>query len=204
MNNVKITSRIMAYLLDIVLVFFFVQLITSIRFINPQYDKYIETADKYNKVYNSYLEKEINEIEFIEQNKENHYYLSKYSVSYNIVLVIVLIAYYGLFQKFNNGQTLGKKIMKIRVVGLDNHNSSVLSYIIRLLPLFFVYIGGLLPTIINAILVYVLNSNNYMTITTVINYAFLLLGIASFVIAYIRKDKRGLHDLLAKTKVVIE
>ncbi len=204
MNNVKITSRIMAYLLDIVLVFFFVQLITSIRFINPQYDKYIETADKYNKVYNSYLEKEINEIEFIEQNKENHYYLSKYSVSYNIVLVIVLIAYYGLFQKFNNGQTLGKKIMKIRVVGLDNHNSSVLSYIIRLLPLFFVYIGGLLPTIINAILVYVLNSNNYMTITTVVNYAFLLLGIASFVIAYIRKDKRGLHDLLAKTKVVIE
>ena len=127
MNNVKITSRIMAYLLDIVLVFFFVQLITSIRFINPQYDKYIETADKYNKVYNSYLEKEINEIEFIEQNKENHYYLSKYSVSYNIVLVIVLIAYYGLFQKFNNGQTLGKKIMKIRVVGLENHNSSVLS-----------------------------------------------------------------------------
>ena len=204
MNNVKITSRIMAYLLDIVLVFFFVQLITSIRFINPQYDKYIETADKYNKVYNSYLEKEINEIEFIEQNKENHYYLSKYSVSYNIVLVIVLIAYYGLFQKFNNGQTLGKKIMKIRVVGLDNHNSSVLSYIIRLLPLFFVYIGGLLPTIINAILVYVLNSNNYMTITTVVNYAFLLLGIASFVIAYIRKDKRGLHDLLAKTKVVID
>ena len=93
MNNVKITSRIMAYLLDIVLVFFFVQLITSIRFINPQYDKYIETADKYNKVYNSYLEKEINEIEFIEQNKENHYYLSKYSVSYNIVLVIVLIDY---------------------------------------------------------------------------------------------------------------
>ena len=73
-----------------------------------------------------------------------------------------------------------------------------------LLPLFFVYIGGLLPTIINAILVYVLNSNNYMTITTVVNYAFLLLGIASFVIAYIRKDKRGLHDLLAKTKVVIE
>ena len=32
----------------------------------------------------------------------------------------------------------------------------------------------------------------------------LILGIISFVIAYKREDKRGLHDLIAKTKVVLE
>ena len=38
----------------------------------------------------------------------------KYSVSYNIVIIIGLFAYFGLFQKYNNGQTIGKKIMKIK------------------------------------------------------------------------------------------
>ena len=67
-SDVKISKRIIAYLLDILLVFFVASLVTSIRFINPYYDKYTETYEKYSDVLDKYYKGDINENEMIELN----------------------------------------------------------------------------------------------------------------------------------------
>ena len=43
MNIASLNKRIIAYLLDIVLIYVLISLIIGIRFINPNYDKYIES-----------------------------------------------------------------------------------------------------------------------------------------------------------------
>ncbi len=202
-EQVKVSKRIIAYLLDIILLVFIIGLVTSIRFINPNYDKYMDTYEKYSNVLEDYYNSNIDEQEMINLNKENYYYLTKYSVNYNIAIIIVIIAYFVFFQKYNNGQTIGKKIMKIKVVGTEKE-PSIFSYFIRTIAMYYIYVGSILPLVINTLLVYFFNVNNYLVVATIINYIFTFLAIISFVLILVRKDKRGIHELITNTKVVYE
>ena len=203
MKTSIISKRISAYLIDILFLFVVINLITGIKFINPNYDKYIESYENYSQLIEDYDNEKITEEEFNSLYNKNYYEVTKYSIVYNIVIVVAIILYFVVFQKFNNRQTLSKKFMKIKVV--DNNteeNTSLLKYLLRSLPIYFIYIGGILPLIINTILVFVLNSNNYMLITTFISYGFLILSIVTLIMLNVRKDERGLHDLVANTKVI--
>ena len=203
MKTSILSKRISAYLIDILFLFVIINLITDIKFINPYYDKYIESYEQYSELIENYNNEEINEEEFNELYNINYYEVSKYSIAYNVVIVLSIILYFVVFQKFNNGQTLGKKFLKIKVVENNTEeNASLLKYFLRSLPIYFIYIGGILPLIINSILVFVLNENNYMFISTIISYGFLILSIVTLVMLNVRKDERGIHDLLANTKVI--
>lgn len=198
-----LSKRISAYLIDILFLFVLISLITEIKFINPYYDKYIETYESYNEILEQYSNEEITEAEFNKLYNINYYNVTKYSISYNIVIIVVIFLYFVVFQKFNNGQTLGKKLMKIKVTNNNEESKvSLIKYLIRSLPMYFIYVGGLIPLIINSILVFILNENNYMNVTMIISYAFLIISIVSFVMINIRKDERGIQDLLANTKVI--
>lgn len=203
-ESVKISKRIIAYLLDIILLVFIISLITSIRFINPVYDKYIDSYNKYSSVMEDYYDNKIDVKEMINLSKGNFYYVTKYSISYNIAIIVVICAYFVIFQKYNNGQTIGKKIMKIKVIDLNNDKVSLLNYFLRSLCIYYIYIGNVISLIINSILVYILNPSNYMIINLVISYFFLILSFIILLSILIRKDKRGFHDLISKTKVVME
>lgn len=203
-KQISISKRISAYLLDIFLVYCFMSLVTSIRFINPTYDKLLEVTNTYSEKVDKYNKKEINEKELLEANNVYLYKATKYNISTNIAIIVVIIAYFGLFQKYNNGQTLGKKIMKIKVTGVDNKSVSLCKYILRLMPMYFFLIGSIIPLILNSILVFVLNMDNFILVNSISVYAFFILAIISFTMAYIRKDHRGLHDIIAGTKVELE
>jgi len=203
-TDVATTSkRISAYLIDIFFIFILIGLISEIRFINPQYDEYTKAYENYNQIVEDYTNELITAEEFNDLYNENYYHVSKYSLSYNIVIIVVIILYFGVFQKYNNGQTIGKKLMKIRVVG-NEESVGLMKYILRTLPIYFVYIGGILPVIINSVLVFILNENNYINISMIVSYIFLMISIISFVMIRFRQDRRGLHDLLANTKVIYE
>lgn len=203
-NIANVSKRVSAYLLDICLIYLFMSLITGIRFINPTYDKLIETSNEYQEVINDYNEKKITEDEVLEYQKEYIYKATKYGVSTNIVVILVIFAYFGLFQKFNNGQTLGKKIMKIKVVSNSDKKLSVWSYFLRILPTYYIFIGSVIPIIITSILVFIIGSSHFASINSVVVYLFFGIAIMSFVMMNIRKDKRGLHDLISGTKVIYE
>ncbi len=76
---------------------------------------------------------------------------------------------------YSNGQTLGKRAMKIKIVTITNNNPLlIVSYGLRFL----------LPIIISQIFI--------------VGFLFSWIDIFSF----FRKDRRCIHDLIAKTKVV--
>lgn len=203
MNNIaKISKRFSAYLLDIILIYVLISLIISIRFINPHYEKYVTAYEKYNKVINKYYDGKIDATEMVNLNKDNLYYVTKYSVSSNIVVIVVLIGYFVLFQKYNNGQTLGKKIMRIKVTSIDKEIVSIGRYFLRILPMYYIFIGNIIAVLLNTIAVYLLKSNEYLYVNSIITYLFLSIGIITLVMTNINKDKQGLHDKIAKTIVV--
>lgn len=198
-----VSKRISAFLIDILFLFIVINLIMGIKFINPYYDKYVESYENYNEIVEKYNNKELTEDDFTKLYVQNYYQVTKYSISYNIIIVVCIILYFVLFQKFNNGQTLGKKLMRLKVVdSTEEKNVSILKYLIRSLSVYYIYIGGILPIIINCILIFILSPSSYMTISMVISYAFLIISIVSLVMINVRKDEKGIHDLLANTKVI--
>ena len=204
MNNAKIIKRISAYLLDVLLVYVLISLIGSIRFLNPTYDKYVESYEQYNEVLEKYYNEEIDEKEFIKLNSGNLYNISKYSISTSIISIIVIVGYFVFFQKFAGGQTLGKKIMKIKTVSANSKEVSIVRYLLRLIPVYYLFIGNVFGVFLNIILVLTLNGSNFMNTNSIVIYSFLVLGIISFVMMCVSQEKIGLHDRIAKTKVVME
>ena len=192
-------KRICAYLLDVFLIYVFLTLLVNIRYLNPYYEKYNESYTRYNEIVEKYYNKEISFEEMQEQNMDNYYDINRYSISNNIEIVLVLFLYFVIFQKYNNGQTLGKKIMKIKVVG-DN-KTSIWRYLLRMLPMYFILVGGIIPLIINSSLILLLSKEIYLKISQVVTYVFLGIGIIDFVMITMNKDKKGLHDIISKTTV---
>lgn len=203
-ETVRNNKRFSAYLIDILLVFFITMLISEVRFINPNYDKYNDAYEKYSQTYNDYIDNKISIEEFNKLNENNYYYLSKYGVSYNIVTALVIILYFGVFQKYNKGQTIGKKIFKIKVVSNDDKEVSLGKYLLRLIPMYYIYIGGLIPIIIDIVLIYILKVKYYMIVTSIITYVFVAIALISVCLMVFSKNKKGLHELLTNTKVVYE
>ncbi len=196
-------KRILAYLFDIILVYFLVSLIIGIRAINPTYDKYLEESEKYNELLKDFEDEKITAEEVANLSGDIAYNLNRYSISYNIVIVVVLIGYFVFFQKYNNGQTLGKKIMKIKIVSsLKDKNVSLLRYLLRSISTYYIMLGGIIPLVLNSILIFIIPKNSYMLVSSIINYAFFTISIVSLILLWARKNT--IHDTLAKTKVINE
>lgn len=203
-DSVKLLKRFSAYLLDILFIFVLLQALFSIKFLNPSYDKYIKSSEDYAKLVENYQKDEISEKEFLKSGSNYYYEISKNSISYNIITISVLVLYFGVFQRFNNGQTLGKKIQKIKVVDLNNNTPNIWKFILRLLPMYFVFIGCISSITINLILLFIVKNSSFMMVSTVINYILIFVNVLSLSFMNNREDKRGIHELISKTKVINE
>ncbi len=202
-NEVKFSTRFVAYLLDILLIYIVAGFLLNTRLINPNYDKYMDTQEKYSELVENASEENMDIL--TDEFKDIFYDLNKYGVAYNIATLTLLLLYFGVFQKFNNGQTLGKKIMKIKVVdNNDGNNISLLKFIIRTIPMQFIYIGSVLTLLLNSILVYILNGTKFLYAYSLIVTIVGIINIVSLMFVIFRKDKRSVSDLIVNTKVVKE
>ena len=178
-NKAYFLQRLLAYVFDMTIVVL-VSTLISYPFISTK------AVDKLNKQSSEILEKyqnqEISAKTYFNQSMDNSYQLSKETGLTNIVTIVVYVLYFIVYQMYMNGQTIGKRIMKIRLVrGLINN-----------------YI---LANILIAIFV-LINRNTYVygsSIVQIIQYAIL---IASIFMIIIRKDGRSVADLICGTKVV--
>lgn len=118
----------------------------------------------------------------------------------NIVItfinLIFIILYFIVFPYFNNGQTIGKKMMSIEVRAKSNKKLNFLHLLIRNL-----IINGLFYLIAVIICVFVVLSDIYFMVITSLGIIQLGLILSSMLMVCYRKDKKGLHDLLAGTWV---
>ncbi len=188
-------KRIVAYIIDILIVTVVVSAISMIPRIDP-YKK------DYEKAYNEYLDivsdaQNENSVDYKDRIIELNYDIYKYRVVSNIISVISLVGYFGILQMVMNGQTVGKKVLKIKVVGNNGKKLNFGNYFLRTLIL-----NNIFFTVINMIAVYILKGSNFYYFTYIVNMLQSTIYMILIIMMVLRKDNRGLHDLLAGTKVI--
>lgn len=188
-------KRIVAYIIDILIVTVVVSAISMIPRIDP-YKK------DYEKAYNEYLDvvsdaQNENSVDYKDRIIELNYDIYKYRVVSNILSVISLVGYFGILQMIMNGQTVGKKVLKIKVVGNNGKKLNFGNYFLRTLIL-----NNIFFTVINMIAVYILKGSNFYYFTYIVNMLQSTIYMILIIMMVLRKDNRGLHDLLAGTKVI--
>lgn len=207
-----ILRRIMAYFIDIILVVMVSTLITSNKYIDINYSKYQKVYNEYKTCYDEYEsllkdseeeksdEKESDKLDKYEEKLNNYSYrLSKLSFVPRFMGIILSLFYFVVLQFYFNGQTLGKKIMKLRVVSNDNKNINIFSFLIRSLIVNEIFISSL-----NLICILFLSKNVYFTYSKVIYFVTYFIEILIVFTIIFSKDNRGIHDILANTKVIDE
>lgn len=188
-------KRIVAYIIDILIVTVVVSAISMIPRIDP-YKK------DYEKSYNEYLDivsdaQNENSVDYKDRIIELNYDIYKYRVVSNIISVISLVGYFGILQMVMNGQTVGKKVLKIKVVSNNGKKLNFGNYFLRTLIL-----NNIFFTVINMIAVYILKGSNFYYFTYIVNMLQSTIYMILIIMMVLRKDNRGLHDLLAGTKVI--
>lgn len=187
-------KRIIAFVIDIVIVSLVVSLINLLP-LDPYKDKYKDAYEKYNEVVQKSTEDEKNDYkdEIIELNYEVY----KYRTYSSMFSATALILYFGVLPLVMNGQTLGKKIMKLRVVSNNEKKLNFWKYLIRI-----VILNNIWLSLINVGAVYVVNGVKFYYVTYVISMLSSLIYMLNLIMVMFRKDNRGLHDMVAGTKVI--
>ena len=145
-----------------------------------------------------YATQEITTEEYTEQLAPIIYEMQKSSVVISGVTVLLSIAYFIVFQYLNKGQTLGKKLLGLRVQE-KGKDPSLKSMIIRT-----VIIDSILSGILGIVLIYILNKKTYYIGYEIVSTLETIFIFVSVMFVLYRKDKRGLHDMLAHTEVIDE
>lgn len=186
-------KRIFTYFIDL----FFVSLISSIIVMIPifKYD-HVKVEEQTNELYSSILETgsaDVDEDILV----TGLYNLEKSSTSLTAITTFVTFIYFGVAAFINNGRTLGKMIMKIKVVPIKGNKLNPGLFILRTL-----LITSIIPNLISVISIFYLSPNAWYNLTGIISQIqeFFFLIILGFMI--FRDDERGLHDLICQTKVI--
>lgn len=186
-NSLK---RIVAYGIDIVIASLALFIISFLP-IDPYKDKYNESYKEYSEVAKK--GKDADEDELIKLN----YQVYKYKTFSNIYGAVIVLAYFGGVQYLLGGQTLGKKLMKLRVVSNNDKKLTVWNYLLRIIIL-----NNIVFTLINIVAVYLTSGVNFYYVTYVISMLTSLMYMLNLMMIMFRSDGRGIHDYLAGTKVI--
>lgn len=192
----KVTGkRVVAYIIDYFIVALIASLFARVQILNPQYDEYM-------KEYQNYTEslKEIMTDESGAGKLESMSYdLAKKSININIISLVVSVIYFVGFQFINKGQTLGKKILKLKLI--DTENEKLKFYQVLLNS---AVINNLVTTGLTILFITYMSKATYLKYSQVLQLLEIGLLLGSLAFMIMRNDGRGLHDLLAKTNVVKE
>ena len=187
-------KRILAYLIDILIVTCIATILTM--FI-PVSEEYTNQMNELNAVLEDYSSGDISETEYLEKFNDISYIVNKESVQVSIVSVVLSTIYFVVLAYYMNGQTFGKKIMKIQVVSANSKKLTMNNYLIRSL-----IVDSILMNTISIVTILFLEKSSYLKVYDATSTIFGAIYVVIFAMILFRQDGRGLHDLLANTKVI--
>ena len=197
MKKKPTTKRFLAYIVDILIIGFITSMFAEIEFLNPNYDDYKNTVEEYNIVYSEMLNNPTQVDEALIQ--DYTYDIAKLSLPTSIISLVLTILYFVVFQYFNKGQTIGKKLFKIKVVSEDGNNPSFIQVLVRGLIIY-----SIITSFVLVILIALTNKTFYINASQYVSLVDMGIIFVSIGLIMFRPDGCGLHDLIVHTNVVFE
>lgn len=190
------TKRCGAYIIDVIIVFLISALITSFIPVSQKAETISEniidlsTGVSENKIA---LEKYNDELQNL------NYELIKETVIVSLANIVVYLLYFVVYPVYNNGQTVGKKLFKLKIINKNNEPLNMNNLLVRTLILHKIAIN-----LISLTLILIISKSSFIFINNILNcFQYLIFGIILFMII-LNKNGRGLHDVLSNTIVVNE
>ncbi len=192
--NASFFDRLGAYVLDALLIFA-ISSVISVFIPNKGSDIEKEMTVLLEEYTNGEMDAQV----YLDKYSNLTYQYQKENWLLSLVSVSLSLIYYVVFAWYNNGQTIAKKLMNIKVV--DNKTGNKPSFIQMFLRNMIIY--SLLSSIVMLVLLFV---GSKIFVYTYIGFAIieLLFVILTVMFVLYRKDKRGLHDIMSGTKVIKE
>ena len=189
----KFFDRLTAYIIDVIII----SLITSIIFTSiPTNNKELEK--QLSSLQDEVLSNNITYEEFVDEYQDLYYKSKKDTMTQSAITLTITIAYFVIFQYMNKGQTIGKKILHLRVV--DNNTEKPLSIFKGLIRSLLIW--NILSGTLGIVLIYILNKESYITSYLIISSLESIFIFITAMFTLYRKDNRGLHDIIINSKVI--
>ena len=188
--------RLVAYIIDIMLVSIVCTGILMVIPENKNYDKYMK---EYEQIQTDFIEEKIDSEEYFNKSMDVVYDIDYSNVFSMITEVVLIILYFIVFQFYNKGQTFGKKLMKLRVVSTKGDNLTLNQVAYRAL-----IINSILINILILGSLLFLGRDYYYYASLVLQVIGSIIIVVTLMMIFFRKDGRGLHDVIAGTKVIQE
>ena len=186
-------KRIIAYILDLFIVALLTSLIFSTSIFEKEREIYLENTTLYQETYQNYVNKKATAEEVI----KSEYDMYHSSSTLLITKAGVTILYFCIIPYFMNYKTLGKKLLKIKIVPNKGNEIKAGHFFARGL-----ITSNVIFDIITILLLLKLPINSWQTSSIIINYISYIFYLLLLETTIMSKDKRGIHDKLFNTKVI--
>ena len=107
------SQRFVAFMIDLILVSFITSLVTAIIPTNSSIDK---LYDQQVKIVENYTAGKITMQEYVNQLVDINYDIAKQTGIITLISIAISLLYYVLYVYKNDGQSIGKKMMKIKII----------------------------------------------------------------------------------------
>lgn len=175
-----------------------------------EYELLIEDNSNYSNIINKYYvdgkiedyDELVSEIDkdYNDKYVDLYYKIDKNMIIYFIIYLIVIFSYFVIFNVITEGQTLGKKLTRLKIVNNNDKDKKVLwwGYLIRTLILYQpVYY------LVRLVGINIFSVDFYYFITNIFYNICMFLEVLVIIMIGFKLDGRGIHDILANTRVIL-
>lgn len=193
----KFSSRLLAFLIDVIIVTLIFSLINSLL---PKSHNIQVLEQELTELRSNYLKKDIGISVYFNRYATIQRSLEQQHIPNYILNTVIILCYFGLVPYYWDGKTVGKKLLKIKVIKNEKKTKvSLNDYLLRLL-----INNGIICLLISMVTVFIFDDVKYLLAVIICGIIqFLLVIISSFMIIY-RHDLKGVHDLICGTSVIKE
>lgn len=193
-KKAKFIQRFVAYLIDCIIVSIVASLIST-PFVDLDAVEKIENSN--NEIVEKFVNQEISIETYFTEVSSTSYQIARNQGIVVFITVFIQILYYIIYQFYNKGQTIGKKVMKIKVIS-EKEDLSMNTLLIRSL-----FINSILYSMLSLIIIsFINNPINFFCIEAILEVVQYLFIIISALLVMYSKTGKGLHDYITKTKVI--
>ena len=192
-NKALFVQRLGAFLIDMLIVSFIASFF-AVPFVNT--DKNDRTDQQIIELMEKYQNQEIVDTDLVTQMSDLYYKSARNSGLVSLISIGVYLLYFVVYQMKRNGQTIGKKFMKIKVVS-DTGELTMNQLLFRAFIADFI-----LVEIIAFILMLFASKNSYVYSVFLVNGIQYLIVIVSVFMIMNKNDGRAIHDKIANTTVI--